>query len=406
MKLFTRRNLILFLVLPGLILSLYIWRRLASSVVSVKVARARMGNLTQSFRTNGIVEPVEFREVRAEFASQVLKVLVAEGERVRAGQSLAQLDDRDLRAALAQARSQLLEAEQALAKLGAGGVLSQLEAQIAQSQAEVDLATSNLRRDETLLKQRAISQLDYDQSLAAYKKASDHLAALEKQRDAQVRDLDPLAQDEAKARVEQARVVVQNAESRLGAASVPAPIAGTVLVKPPRPGTPVNVGDLLAKVGNTDQLRVRAFIDQPDFSSIQVGSPVRITSSGFPGERWQGKVLSLSAELSTVGKRVVGEALCSVADGQHRLPVNSNVDLTFTSSELRNVLLVPVDAVFQMEGRNYVYVLSGGRLHLRGVQAGASSTDFIIIRGGLQENDMVLDDLEVRPREGLRVVPE
>jgi multidrug resistance efflux pump len=403
MRLFNRRNLALLLTLTAVVVGLYLWRRLGSSVITVKVTRARTGNLVQTFRTNGVVEPAEFREVRAEFPSRVIEVLVREGEDVRAGQSLAQLDDRDLRAALAQAHSQLLEAEQALARLRDAGPRSQLEAEIAQAKADLALAESNLRRNERLLKQKAISQLEFDQSQAAHQKAAEHVAALEKQRSVQVDRLGPLAEEEAKARVEQARVMLANAESRLRAATVPAPIPGTVLIKPPRPGTIVNVGDLLSKVGTTDQLQVRAFIDQPDFSSIHVGSPVQITSNGFPGETWQGEVVSMAAELTTIGKRVVGEALCAVGQGRSLLPVNSNVDLTFTSREVRSVLLVPVDSVFQMDSRSYVYIVSGGRLHLREVQVGPSSTDSIVIKSGLQENELILNDLGVRPHEGMRV---
>ncbi len=69
--------------------------------------------------------------------------------------------------------------------------------------------------------------------------------------------------------VKQARVVVANAESWLRAANVPSPMAGTALVTPPRPRTTVNVGDLLAKVGDLELPQVRAFIDQPDFSPFR-----------------------------------------------------------------------------------------------------------------------------------------
>src|SRR5262249_27101470 len=150
----------------------------------------------------------------------------------------------------------------------------------------------------------------------------------------------------------------------------------------PRAGTLVNPGDILAKVGDTSRLQVRAFIDQPDFSSIQAGSPVRITSNGFPGETWQGNVTSLSAQLTMLGKRVVGEALCSVEDGRDPLPLNSNVDLTFTSRELHHVLLVPVDAVLQKDNRNYVYAVEAGVLRLREVQTGASNADSVVVRSG------------------------
>ncbi|HKS97577.1 MAG TPA: efflux RND transporter periplasmic adaptor subunit [Terriglobia bacterium] len=405
MKLFSRRNLILVLVLLGVVIGLYVRTRVGSSVATAKVARATVGDLIQTFRTNGVVEPVQFQEIHAEFPARVAAVLVHQGDRVHAGQSLARLDSEDTRIELARARSNLLEAEQALAKVESDNRLSELDAQIAQAKTELALAESNHRRDATLLSQKAISQLEFDESSAAYEKASQHVAALEGERQVQTERLAGISEESARARVAEARVRLAAAEARVKAAEVPAPLSGTVLIEPPRAGTPVNPGDVLAKVGDTSRLQVRAFIDQPDFSSIQPGSPVRITSNGFPGEAWQGNVTSLSAQLTTLGKRVVGEALCSVEDGRDPLPVNSNVDLTFTSRELHDVLLVPVDAVLQKDNRNYVYAVEAGILRLQEVETGASNADSVVIRSGLKLNQMVLNDLEVQPREGMRVEP-
>jgi len=405
MKVFSRRNLILLAVLAAAVAGLYLWERAPAPVTPVRIARAHEGNLAQRFRTNGVVEPVDFREIHALAPGRVAAVLVKEGDRVKAGESLARLDDSEARAAVAEANGQVLEAQQAVAKARSRATLNQLEAQIVAAKADLALATSNQQRDEVLLKQRAISQLEFDESAAACQKASEHLAELEKERDAEARDLGPLEEQRAKARLEQAQTLLQNAQNRLRAAQVPSPLDGTVLAKPPRPGTLVSTGDLLAKVGDTDQLQVRAFIDQPDFSSIQTGTPVEITSNGFPGEVWHGEVQSLSAELTTIGKRVVGEAVCSIKQGPSSLPVNSNVDLTFTSREIPGVLLVPIDAVVQKNNRNYVYLLKHGVLALQEVQVGASNTDSVIVRSGLNPGDGVFNDLEVQPREGLRVQP-
>ena len=66
---------------------------------------------------------------------------------------------------------------------------------------------------------------------------------------------------------------------------------------------------------------------------------------------------------------------------------------------------MPVDAVFQIDSRNYVYLVSDGRLRQREVQVGVSNAESIVVRSGLEANDRVLNDLEIRPHEGMRVVP-
>lgn len=405
MRLFNRRNLILLLLLAGTVLGLVLWREFGGTLPTIMAARAERGNLTQDFRTNGVVEPAEWREARARFAGRVIAVNAHEGDLVRAGQSLGQLDPRAARAALAQARTQLLDAEQAEASSTGRAALDPLEAQVAAARADVKVAASARRRDEFLLQQKAISRPEFDQAEASYQKAADKLKALEEQeRQMRSRTL-PLRRRAAEARVEQARVSLDEAESRLAETRIPAPMTGTLLVRPPNPGTLVNPGDLLAKVGDISRLRVRAYIDQPDFPALRVGSAVRITSTGFPGVSWKGHVERVSAQLSTIGKRVVGEALCSIDNGHDPLPVNSNVDLTFTSREMRNVLLVPVDAVFQTDNHNVVYLLRGGRLYEQRVKVGASNADSIVVLSGLKAGDVVLDDLALQPKPGMRVRP-
>ncbi len=403
MRLFNRRNLILLLLLAGTVLGLVLRKDLGGAPPSVEVARAAQGDLTQNFRTNGVVEPATWRELRARFSGRVLSVYVHEGDFVRAGQSLARLDDRTAEAALAQARTALLTAEQAVAAASRTATLAPLEAQIKAAQADLQLAASARRRDEVLLREKAIAQPEFERAEADYQKALSRLRALqEKRQELRTRTL-PLQEQAAQARVEAARVALAEAESRLKETRVPAPMTGTLLVRPPDPGTLVNPGDLLAKVGDISHLRVRAFIDQPDFSFIRVGSPVRITSIGFPGVVWHGRVERLSAQLTTLGKRIVGDALCSIDNGDDPLPVNSNVDLTFTSRELRNVLLIPVDAVFQTDNHNIVYVVHEGRLLERRVEVGASNANSIVVLSGLKPGEIVLDDLTIQPKPGMRV---
>jgi HlyD family secretion protein len=403
MQLFNRRNLILLLILTGMVLGLVLWREFGEALPTVAVARAARGNLAQNFRTNGVVEPAKWAETRARFAGQVIAVYAREGDFVHAGQSLARLDSRAAQAALAQARTELFDAEQAQASSTGRAALDQLAAQIEAAKVDLRIAASARHRDQYLLQQKAISRPEYDQAEADDQKAADKLRALtEEERQMRARTL-PLRERAAQARVEEARVALAEAENRLQETRVPAPMTGTLLVRPPNPGTLVNPGDLLAKVGDISRLRVRAFIDQPDFSSIRVGSPVRITSTGFPGVSWKGRVERVPAQLTTIGKRVVGEALCSIENGHDPLPVNSNVDLTFTSREIRDVLLIPVDAVFQADNHNVVYMLRGGRLYEQRVEVGASNADSIVVLNGLKAGDVVLDDLTLQPKQGMRV---
>ena len=120
-------------------------RRVVTPVRAEKVARQEIASVIS---TNGKIEPVNSFEAHAPAPATVDKVLVAEGDHVKAGQLLVKLDDAEARSQAAHALAQLRSAEAALSGIKAGGTQEELltsRADLTKAQAERDEAQRNLK---------------------------------------------------------------------------------------------------------------------------------------------------------------------------------------------------------------------------------------------------------------------
>ena len=180
-------------------------------------------------------------KVGAERAGRLVTVRVKEGDPVRKGELLAEIESDELRAALAEAEARVVEAE-----------------------AETKLAVSNRERRQRLFEQQIIAVNDLDQAN---------------------RDLDI-----ARARRETAGATVARYEAQIRKGRILAPIAGTVTARRVDAGQTVETGAAAFTIADLARLRIEGEAHEADAAAITLGAPVEITSDGFPGKSWPGRV--------------------------------------------------------------------------------------------------------------------
>ena len=179
--------------------------------------------------------------VGAERAGRLERVLVEERQRVAKGALLAEFESDELRAALAEAKARVGEAE-----------------------AEVRLAEANRARKQKLVSDQIVSTHDFDQA---------------------TRDLET-----AQARLATARATVARIEAQLMKSRLLAPIAGTVLLRHVDAGETIEAGDRAFTLADLGRLRIEGEADEADATALAVGAPVTITSDGYPGRSWRGRI--------------------------------------------------------------------------------------------------------------------
>jgi RND family efflux transporter MFP subunit len=205
--------------------------------------------------------------------------------------------------------------------------------------------------------------------------------------------------------VEHARASVRDLEDRLNSAHGRAPSDGTLYSLPIHQGDFVKAGDLLAEMANLHQLRIRAFIDEPELGQIDLDQTVEILWDAHPGQIWNGRTEVLPKQVVTRGTRSVGELLCSVTNERLDLLPNTTVDVRIHISERPSALVVPRGAVFIDGDKRFVYRVEDNRLHRRLIKVGIANPTKMEVLSGLNENDVVALPGEAVLKENLRIVP-
>lgn len=407
-----RNRIVIFLVLAaGVAFALV---RLSGRQPIAKIAAVTpvRENVVSSISSNGKVEPIAPFVVRAQLDTFVQRISAVEGQPIKKGQLLLELDVKDAAAQLADARSKLLRADDDLRAARAGGrsdEAARTEGQLAASIALRDRLQRNHDSLERLIAQQAATK--------------DELAANDldlAKADAQVKQLTAAKQvfehgvkldaNLTSLQVEQLRSQVAALEEKVRDGRIAAPADGTLYSLPVKAGDYVKVGDLLAEMADLHKVRVRAFIDEPELGGLETGEPVRITWDALPNRAWMGKTQVIPKQVVARGARSVGELLCEVNNDKLELLPNINVNVRINSRERVNVLTVPRGAVDAEGGRRFVFVvlrnaLGVGKatLQKREIRVGiADATNYEVV-SGLQEGEMVALPGDVDLKDGMPV---
>jgi len=374
--------------------------------VPVRAVNAQRGTIRSVVSTNGKVEPLQNFEAHAPVGTTVKKILVREGDQVKKGQLLAQLDDAQARSQAARAQAQVLAAEADLNAIQKGGnreeVLT-LESQITKARTDRDTAQRNLDALRRLREQGAASPGEIKNAEDQLKRASADLdLLLQKQKN---RYSQPEI-SRVEAQKSEAQAAYSATEDLLSQLNIRAPFDGIVYSLPVQQGAYLNPGDLVLEEADLSKVRVRAFVDEPDIGRLAPGDKIEVTWDALPERTWEGVVSVVPAVIKLHGSRNVGETSCVVDNKDFKLLPNVNVGVTIITAEHRNVLTVPREAIHQDDdGKAYVYQIVNNELQRRQVQTSISNLTKVEVTGGLPENAVIaLGPTNSKPlRNGLAV---
>ncbi len=332
-----------------------------------------------------------------------------EGQNVKKGQLLLELNVKDAASQLAAAKARLLRAEDDLRVAQAGGrtdEAARINGDLAKARAERDRLKRNHDSLTRLLAQDAATKDELtanDLSLEKMQAEVNKLAAAKKEFDRQAN----LDQSRTALAVQQAQSDVAALEDKVQQGRIRASMDGTLYAMPVHEGDFVKVGDLLAQMADLHKVRVRAFIDEPEMGALEPDEPVKITWDALPNRVWEGKTEIIPKQVVARGLRNVGELLCSVQNDKLELLPHTNVNVRINLKERWNVLSVTRGAVETENSQRYVFVVKDGvgpsRLEKRLIQVGiADATNYEIV-SGLREGEVVAIPGDVDLRDGMSV---
>jgi HlyD family secretion protein len=396
---------LIFLVLAGVVAFILVRASGRQPVAKISATRPVRQSLMSTISSNGKVEPITPYIVRAQSDTFVQKVYVSEGQIVKRGELLMELDVKDAAAQLADAKSKLLRAEDDLRAARNGGrpdEAARVSSDLAKVQASVDRLQHEHESLKRLLAEGAATKDELaanELSLAQARSDLDKLAAAKQEFTRQV----GLDASRAELSVQQDQSDVAALLEKVRQGRIIAPFDCTLYSLPARSGLYVRTGELLAEMADLHRVRVRAFIDEPDLGGLEVNLPVKITWDALPNDSWKGKTETVPKQVVARNSRSVGELLCSVSNDQLQLLPNTNVNVRIDLKERKDVITVPRGAVDTENGNRFVYVVKGTKLEKRQIEVGiADATNFEVI-GGLQGNELIALPGDVDLKNGMTV---
>jgi multidrug efflux pump subunit AcrA (membrane-fusion protein) len=376
------------------------WRRPSVSIETaaetVKVTRRQFST---SVTAIGAVKPQVGAEVKvgSRISGRVMRLHANIKDQVRKGQVIAELEQADLEALVAQCRA---EARLAEAKLAALDELfpkdvARAETDVARWDATVILTRKDLERQRELIKQKIAMQVDVDQ-------AQEQLAVSEAQLEGARRTLDLVRTQhtenlkQAQAELDRDRATLTNAQVQLSYAVITAPISGVIGSVSTQEGETVAAGlnaPTFVTIIDLAKLQVEAYVDEVDIGKIKVCQHVVFTVEAFPASDFRGKVVAIYPKATiqdNVVKYVVAVEIITPYEGRLRPEMTTSVGIQLES---RAVLAIPSSAVRREGGKHIVLLSINGRPEPREVRLGWKDGPWTEVASGLTEGQEIFLDL-------------
>ncbi len=378
MKFIRRHMWIIFVALVIIILTVAIFYFLRSPPPEYVTAVVRRGDIESTVLATGRIDAIERVSVGAQVSGQVKSLKVKLGDRVTRGQLIADIDD-------IPQRNELRNAEAAL---------DVVKAELQAKQAQLKQAEQRFRRQREMYRKDASSREDLETAEATLTVARAELRSLN-------------------ARLVQAQTEVDKKKVDLGYTRVLAPMNGIVIAIVTRQGQTVNSSQsapTIIKLARLDMMTIRAQISEADITRISAGQKAYFTIFSDPDRQYDATLRTVelapesvmkddsladsssSSGSGTANASVYYNALLDVPNLENRLRIAMTAQVTLRVGEARDVLLVPIQAVHNIEGnKQQVQVLtSENRLEIREVETGLTSNVDIQILRGLEPGEKVV----------------
>lgn len=347
--------------------------------VKVTLEKVQVGSLASAVFGIGTLQARYSYNLAPTFTSRVKSVLVDQGDRVVAGQVLAEMDPVDL--------DEKLAGSQRMVEKAASSILA-AEAQEREAQSRFETSSSTFSRYQELRAQGFVSQemlaakqYEKNAAAAALAAASANLAAARAEHDRAQADLRGIGKTRA-----QTRLI--------------SPVNGVVVARMAEAGSTVGGGQMVLQVIDENSLWVETRIAQQQAGQIRVGQEAEVVLRSQPRQTLPGKVSRIDRVSDAVTEERIVYVSVSISDAS----LGEYAEVTIRLPELENARSVPAAAVKRIDKQDGVWILVDKELQFRAVKVGMTTLEGRTqILEGLENNDDVVVYSQQPLRAGLNV---
>lgn len=277
------------------------------------------GDLSRQVPITGTLRATNQTLVKSKVAGELTELLVREGSAVKTGQLLAKIDtlDFDLR-------------------------IKEREAQLRGAEAQLDQAKRTLENNRQLLEKNFISQSAFDTAKSGF--------------------------DVAVANLDATKAQMAQAKKALNDTRVFAPMNGIVAERFAQPGEKISPDSRILSIIDLSRVELEAAIPSTDIGSVRIAQAIRLNIEGID-KTFNGQVVRISPS-TQAGTRSV-PIYIAIEHKDSRVRAGLFAQGVLALDKRSNVLVVPINALREVAGRNFVYILEGDKLAERDIKLGA-----------------------------------
>ena len=366
-------------------------------LVSVQVAEVKPVDLTETVTVDAVLWPINQAAITPKISAPVAQFHVQRGPKVKKGQLLATLENRDLSASVTENKGGYEQAQATYATSTRASIpeeMQKAQLDVQQSKENLDAQTKVVESRKVLFQEGAMPRKDLDaaqvayvQAKAAYEQAAKHLQSLQSVSQAQ-------EVKTAEGQLTQAKGKYEGAAAQLAYSEVRSPIDGVITDRPAFSGEMAAAGTALITVMDTSAIIAKAHVSQDVAADLKVGDAASIAVNG--ADPVPAKISQISPALdansttveiwATTGKAGMGK--------DQQLRPGSAAKLSIETAHAKGALAVPAGAVVKTdEGKNTVAVAApDNTAQVREVQLGITDDkqSLIEVKGGLKAGEKVI----------------
>lgn len=342
--------------------------------VRAAVETVQASAITELRFTSGVVRAANIAPISSRVMGNVTRVLVSAGDRVEAGQILAEIDDRDARAQNERARAGSTEVEHAIAGANAA---------IAAAEAQARVASATFERFTRLRQRGSVSAQEFEEVEARHRAAQSELERARRGR------------EQLLARRDDARAATTQAATGLDYTRVRAPIAGIVSARFVDPGAQAAPGMQLFTIDGSDRYRVEIYSDERE--TVRPGDPAVVE---IAGERIDTRVAQVVASIDPATRT----SLVKIELPRHAALRSGAFARVGLAAGSKQGISVPSAAVVRRGEIESVFVVdSAGIARLRLVTLGDANGGRVEVLSGLTAGERIVTTTVAGLRDGVKV---
>ena len=364
----------------------------------VEVIEVGRSSGTSELELPGNIQAITEAPILARADGYIKRRMVDIGDRVQAGQPVAEIEAPEVDQQIRQAKAALQQSQAALEQ--ARSALEQALANYEQGKSNLDLARVTAQRWNNLATQGIFSRQENDQAQAQYQAQTANVQALEKAIASQRSNIAA-----AQANVAAAEANVARLDEIQSYRVVKAPFDGVITLRNVDVGALVNAGNtLLFRVAQTGTLRAYVNVPQTNAASVRVGQPASLSVSSLPGRQFRGIVARTANSLDPTSRTMLVEVQVPNADGALLPGMYAQVDLS--SARSNPPVLIPGDALLiRADGTQVAVIRPDHTVHLQKIVVGRDLGARLEVLSGVKAGDTIIANPGDSAREGATVEP-